>query len=76
MEKEAKIKPYTNKDKWIVSITSGLLFMIISSPFLYTILNSATKLIGVTISRNGCPNLTGLVLHSVLFAVMVRFLMR
>ena len=75
MEEETKshcIKPYTNKDKWIVAIVAGLLFMLLASPFLYSTLNQVTQLVGLTISdKNGSPNLAGLILHSILGPVMM-----
>ena len=70
-------KPFTSKDKWIVSMIGGLLFLLISSPFLYEAIDSLTSLAGIRIaSSDGCPNLRGLLLHSAVFAVIVRLLMR
>jgi len=70
-------KPYTSKDKWIVSIIAGLLFLLIASPFLFSAVNSLTSSFGMTIaSKDGCPNLGGLLLHSIVFMLIVRLLMR
>ena len=70
-------KPYTSKDKWIVSIIAGLLFLLIASPFLFSAVNSITSSFGMTIaSKDGCPNLGGLLLHSIVFMLIVRLLMR
>lgn len=70
-------KPYTSKDKWIISLIGGLLFLLIASPFLYEAVNSLTSSFGLVISdRDGCPNLTGIVLHTCIFIVIVRMLMR
>ena len=70
-------KPYTSKDKWIVSIISGLLFLLIASPFLFKTVNSLTQSVGLTIaSPFGCPNTAGLLLHSIVFILVVRLLMR
>jgi len=71
------VKPYTNKDKWIVAIVAGLLFMLLASPFLYSTLNKVTRLIGWTIAdERGSPNLSGLILHALLFILIVRLLIR
>lgn len=70
-------KPYTSKDKWIVSLIAGLLFLLIASPFLFSAVNGMTSSFGLTISsKDGCPNLGGLLLHAILFMFIVRLLMR
>lgn len=69
--------PYANKDKWVVSIMSGLLFLLIASPFLFSLVNDLMKPLGLTVSSpSGCPTTSGLLLHSVVFALVVRLLMR
>lgn len=71
------LKPYTSKDKWIVSMIAGLLFLLISSPFLYEAVDSLTSSFGLKIaSADGCPNLGGLLLHSAVYMGMTRLLMR
>jgi len=71
-----KHKPYTYKDKWIVSIMGGLLFLLLASPVLYSIVNSTTSSFGLITANNGCPNISGLLLHGFLFALIIRLLMR
>lgn len=67
----------TNKDKWLISIISGLLFLLVASPFLFTLVNDLTKRVGLAIATPaGCPNTYGLVLHSIVFALIVRLLMK
>jgi hypothetical protein len=71
------MKPYTSKDKWIVSLIGGLLFLLIASPFLYEAVDSLTSSFGLKIAdRDGCPNLAGVILHTGIFIVVVRLLMR
>ena len=67
---------YTDKDKWIVSIMSGILFLLIASPFLYSSVNSIFSQIGIITAKGGCPNVTGLILHSIVFVFIVRLLMK
>jgi hypothetical protein len=75
--KANKCATYNAKDKLIVSIVGGLLFLLIASPFLYQVLNSLTSKIGMVIAdAGGCPNLGGLLLTSVIFILVVRVLMR
>lgn len=74
---EGCAKPYTSKDKWVISLIGGLLFLIIASPFLYEAVNALTSSFGLVIAdRDGCPNLAGIVLHTCIFIVVVRLLMR
>jgi hypothetical protein len=71
------LKPYTSRDKWTVSVIGGLLFILISSPFLYEAVNSITSSLKFdTSDSQGCPNIKGLVLHTVIFVVVARLLMR
>lgn len=67
-------KPYTSKDKWIVAIVSGLIFLLLSSPFLYEITDKIFSMF--KISNNGCPTVMGLILHTIFFMLIIRLLMR
>ncbi|BAU80234.1 hypothetical protein A9K97_gp117 [Tokyovirus A1] len=77
MEDLTCVKPYTSKDKWIVSAIAGVLFLIVASPFLFKIMNGLTGIFGISIADpdTGAPNLLGLVLHGVVFMLIVRLLM-
>jgi len=67
----------SNKDKWLIAIITGLLFLLISSPFLYIMVNDLTSRVGVTVSSpSGCPTMNGLMIHAFVFAIIVRLLMR
>ena len=69
-------KPYTDRDKWIVSVISAILFLVIASPFLYSITNMLTSSIGLTIATDkGCPYVSGLIIHAILFGLIIRLLM-
>lgn len=71
------LRPYTSRDKWTVSVIGGLLFILISSPFLYETVNALTTTLKLDITlANGCPNIKGLVLHTAIFVVIARLLMR
>lgn len=66
-----------NVQKWVIALISGLLFMLISSPYFYRLTNMFTSRFGLTIASNtGCPNLAGLVIHTVVFILIVRAIMR
>jgi len=69
------------QQKWILSLIAGLLFMIISSPYFYGLTNYFTSsfgfdIAGATKGWEGCPNLAGLIIHSILFVLIVRAIMR
>jgi len=66
-------KPYTSKDKWIISLMGGLLFLVLASPFAYKFTNS---ILDLGLENDGCPTPSGLALHSTLLVVIVRALMR
>jgi multisubunit Na+/H+ antiporter MnhB subunit len=69
-------KPYTSNDKWTISIVSGLLFLVIGSPYTYNLTNSVTKRFGLTIADSqGCPNLAGILVHGIVFVLLLRFMM-
>jgi len=63
------------KQKWIVGLYLALLFLLISSPFMYKITGSITHKLGWTTSTNGHPNASGLILHTVVFLLLVRVIM-
>lgn len=70
-------KQLTSKDKWVIALLSGLLFLLVASPFLFNAMNSLTSSFGMTIADGGgCPNLGGLMLHAIVFMLVVRLLMR
>lgn len=58
----------STQKKVMISLFSALLFLLISSPFMYKLTNSvfAGKL-----ASNGCPNWYGLVLHTLVFFLVV-----
>lgn len=70
-------RQYASKDKWIVSFIAGILFMIVGSPYLYEAVDSITSELGYsTIKWTGCPNVSGLLIHSLVYGLAARALMR
>uniref|UniRef100_A0A6C0KYC5 Uncharacterized protein n=1 Tax=viral metagenome TaxID=1070528 RepID=A0A6C0KYC5_9ZZZZ len=66
---------YGTADKWRYSIYSALVFLLISNPYTYILVN---KLLGNFVkisSSNGCPTMAGLFIHAVVFAVIIRVMM-
>ena len=70
-------KPYTSRDKWIVALVAAVLFLILASPFTYSLLNGLTSSFGlITAAPNGCPLMSGLIIMAILYMLVVRLLMR
>lgn len=61
--------------KWLVIGYTVILFLIVSARFTYKITDSITELIGWHTSSYGIPNLSGLILHAVVFALLLRLVM-
>lgn len=66
----------SSKDKWVISVIGGILFLIIASPFLYETVNTICSSMGLSTAVDGCPNPAGITIHTILFILMVRILMR
>lgn len=62
--------------KTVTTITLALLFIVISSPLTYRIVeNTLTSPLGFKITQQGgSPTRVGLVLHAIVFAVLVHFI--
>ena len=71
--------------KTSAALSAGLLFFVISSPFLYKLVDQiVTGIFGAIvpniayyfrIAEAGCPTTTGLVVHSVVFALLAYAMM-
>jgi hypothetical protein len=68
-------KIYTSRDKWIVALMAGLLFLLIASPYMYYLVNIVTASAGVSVAKDGCPTVLGLLVNGVIFFLIVRMMM-
>ena len=68
-------KDLNETDKWIISLFSALLFILIASPFMFKVTGSIFSAMGLTIQHDGCPNLIGIIIHSIVFAILIRLSM-
>lgn len=68
-------KSLNEANKWIISLWSALLFLLIASPFMFKLTGTLFSKLGLKTEQNGCPNWWGLVIHTVVFAVLVRVMM-
>lgn len=71
-----KANTISQKEKLLISLLSGVLFLVVSSPIMYKLVNSLTMRVGIDIETGGCPHLNGLILHSVVFVILVFIIMQ
>ena len=68
-------KEISETQKWMVSFWSGLLFLLIASPFMYKLTGSLFSMLNINIESDGCPNYVGLIIHALVFVLLVRLMM-
>ena len=62
--------------KWFISFLVSLLFILLASPFLFNLSNNIFNKIGVQTIINDKITKFGLILHSVLFMIIVRLVLK
>ena len=70
-----KKKKLSEIDRWMFCFRSALLFIIIVSPFMFKLTGPIFSAIGITIQKDGCPNWIGIIIHSIVFAILIRLSM-
>lgn len=67
----------TNEKKISATIQAIIVFIIVSLPMTYNFTNGIfDSLLGVQLTESsGCPNITGLLIHALVFGVIVYILM-
>ena len=68
-------KRLSEQQKWVIALYISIAFLILASPVAFNITGYMTSAIGWESSQGGKPNLSGLVLHALLFSAVVRALM-
>jgi hypothetical protein len=63
------------KKKIFISILSAILFFVLSLPFTYKLVNMLTIKMGIDIEADGCPNIKGIAVHSVVLFLVTFILM-
>lgn len=69
----------TSSKKWKISLIAGILFFIISSPMLYKVVDGLGKKLSgklEIVDYYGKPTTLGLLVHSVVFILITRLMMR
>jgi hypothetical protein len=66
----------TNNDKWKCTLWTVALFLIVSHPKVYEVTNNSVgNIIGQQLAANGCPTITGLIVHAIIFGIALRYMM-
>ena len=67
----------TSLQKWLISIAVGLLFVIISLPWTYSLTNSVTASFAPTLSGTSTSAITpfGYILHTIVFILVTRLIL-
>lgn len=70
-----KDKQVASQDKWRYTFYTAILFFIIASPFMFKIVNSILGSLVKICDKSGCPTMMGLILHTIVFALLLRLMM-
>ena len=66
----------SNNQKWMITLWSAIVFILIANPFTFKLTNMLTSLVGLhTVDYKGCPTVFGFILHTVVFALIIRGMM-
>ena len=65
----------TEFKKWMISIRSALIFLIIASPLMFKLTGYIFSKAGFTTQSGGCPNWYGLIIHAIVFGCIIRLSM-
>lgn len=76
MNKDTGYTPPTSSTKWLISLYSGILFLLIASPVAFKSVNYITSKLGLPIlAFDGKPTTMGYLLHMIVFVLIVRLSM-
>ena len=67
----------TNMKKWRYTLITTVIFLVVVNPLTYTFVNNTLgKLVGMKFAtRSGCPTVSGMLLHAVVFTLLLRWVM-
>ena len=73
---EASDDGISSETKWFVSILFGILFFVLSSPLAYAITDKAiTSFGGISYLTSMDINISGLLVHSIIFMLVIRVIL-
>ena len=62
--------------KLLISIFSGLIFLVLSKRDTYILTNSIFSQFGISTAINGCPTMAGVMIHTLVFILVTWLSMR
>jgi hypothetical protein len=65
----------SSSQKWNITLFSAVLFILVVNPYTYNLTQSLFSKILGPIAINGCPTMVGLMLHTVVYILLVRYSM-
>ena len=66
----------TNEDKWRWTLLTVIIFLLVINPYTYIAVNAVLSNVGLNIAdKSGCPTLTGLAVHTIVFMLLLRLVM-
>ena len=65
----------SNFKKWQITIFSAFIFLLVVNPYTYNLTNSLLSGFIGPIATNGCPTAIGLLLHTIVYVLLVRYSM-
>ena len=65
----------SSSEKWRITLFSAFLFLLVVNPYTYKLTHSLFSKVLGPIAINGCPTIVGLILHTVVYILLVRYSM-
>ncbi|MEM3858032.1 MAG: hypothetical protein QW478_01355 [Candidatus Micrarchaeaceae archaeon] len=67
----------TSSMKWWLSLFLGFIFFILALPWVYNATNGVWTTLGLPsyLRSPGCPNIWGVLIHAILFALIIRLIL-
>lgn len=66
----------TEADKWRWTLSTAVVFAVVTNPMTYKLVDRIFKMIDVKIAnQTGCPTIIGLIIHTIVFILLLRALM-
>lgn len=62
----------TNDKKWLYTLYTTLIFILVANPYSYKLVNS---IVGNVSNKKGCPTMVGFILHAIVFTLILRAIM-
>jgi hypothetical protein len=65
----------SSSEKWNITFFSAVIFLLVVNPYTYNLTQSLFSKILGPIASNRCPTMVGLLLHTVVYILLVRYSM-